>query len=72
MKAQFAAVLCSLFFYPGSVYMKQFCNKKGENVMELKGSGICGIAVISAIFAQNHIEDAARALRRKTEEMLAG
>ena len=37
MKAQFAAVLCSLFFYPGSVYMKQFCNKKGENVMELKG-----------------------------------
>lgn len=43
-----------------------------ENVTELRGSGICGIAVISAIFAQNHIEDAARALQRKTEEMLAG
>ena len=43
-----------------------------ENVMELKGSGICGIAVISAIFAQNDIEAAARELRNLTEEMVNG
>ena len=43
-----------------------------ENVMELKGSGICGIAVISAIFAQNDIEAAARELRGLTEEMVNG
>jgi len=33
-----------------------------ENIMRLKGSGICGIAVISAIFAQKDIEGAAREL----------
>lgn len=39
-----------------------------DNVTELAGSGICGIAVISAVFAQEDIEEAARALRKKTEE----
>lgn len=43
-----------------------------ENVTELSGSGICGIAVISAVFAQEDIEDAARTLRKRTEEMLKG
>ena len=42
-----------------------------ENVMELKGSGICGIAVISAIFAQKDIEAAAAGLKKRVEEMLA-
>lgn len=41
-----------------------------ENVMELSGSGICGIAVISAIFAQKDIEEAARELKMLTEEMI--
>lgn len=40
------------------------------NVMELSGSGICGIAVISAIFAKPDIETAARELRKQTEKML--
>ena len=40
------------------------------NVMELSGSGICGIAVISAIFAKPDIETAARELRGQTENML--
>ena len=39
-----------------------------ENVIELKGTGICGIAVISAIFAQQDIEEAARTLKSRTEE----
>ncbi len=43
-----------------------------DNVIELKGSGICGIAVISAIFARKDIEEAARILRERTEEMLRG
>lgn len=40
------------------------------NVAELAGSGIDGIAVISAIFAQEDIEAAASDLRKKTEDML--
>lgn len=42
-----------------------------DNVMELKGSGICGIAVISAIFAQKDVEAAAGELKKRVEEMLA-
>ena len=34
-----------------------------ENVSELKGSGICGIAVISAIFAQKDIKAATKELK---------
>ena len=40
------------------------------NVMELSGSGICGSAVSSAIFAKPDIETAARELREQTENML--
>lgn len=41
-----------------------------NNVMELKGSGIDGIAVISAIFAQKDIEKATAELRDLTVNML--
>jgi thiamine-phosphate pyrophosphorylase len=41
-----------------------------QNVNELKGTGICGVAVISALFARKDIEAAAEELRRKTEKML--
>lgn len=41
-----------------------------NNVEELAGSGIDGIAVISAIFAQTDIEAAACDLRKRTENML--
>lgn len=42
-----------------------------ENVKELAGSGICGVAVISAIYAApTHIEKAARDLKEATREML--
>jgi len=39
-----------------------------ENMPELAGSGICGIAVISAIYAQKDIREAAAKLRKITEE----
>ena len=42
------------------------------NVSELKGSGICGIAVISAIFGQKDIKKATEDLRKKTEDMVEG
>ena len=41
-----------------------------DNVKELSGSGICGIAVISAIFAQENIEEATSKLKEKTLEMI--
>ena len=41
-----------------------------ENILELSGSGICGIAVISAIFAKDDIEEATRELRGLTEKMV--
>ena len=43
-----------------------------DNVVSLKGSGICGIAVISAIFAKPDVEEAARSLRARALEMLQG
>lgn len=42
-----------------------------HNVMELAGSGICGIAVISAIFAADDIRSAAARLKELTEKMTA-
>lgn len=39
-----------------------------HNVMELKGSGICGIAVISAIFAAKDITSATAELKSLTEQ----
>lgn len=41
-----------------------------ENVHELSGSGICGIAVISAIFGQKDIQSATLELKKKTKEMV--
>ena len=38
------------------------------NVQELKGSGICGIAVISAIFGAANIREATAELKSLTEE----
>lgn len=43
-----------------------------QNVMQLSGSGICGIAVISALFAQPDIKAAAEELKALTEEMVKG
>lgn len=41
-----------------------------ENVAELAGNGICGVAVVSAIFAKKDIEAATRELKLRTEEMV--
>lgn len=41
-----------------------------DNVSELAGSGICGVAVISAIFGQNDIKKATEDLRASVEKML--
>lgn len=43
-----------------------------NNVTELKDCGLAGIAVISAIFAKPDIEEAARRLKIRTEEMVRG
>lgn len=42
-----------------------------NNVHLLSGSGICGIAAISAIFGQKDIESAAVQLKKLTEEMMS-
>lgn len=42
-----------------------------DNTRELAGSGICGIAVISAIFGQKDIEGATRELKEVTKEMVS-
>lgn len=41
-----------------------------DNVIELKDSGICGVAVISAIFGQKDIESATTDLLNRTDRML--
>ena len=41
-----------------------------NNVLQLKGRGICGIAVISAIFAQSDIQAATEELKNLTEKMV--
>ena len=41
-----------------------------DNILTLKGSGICGIAVVSAIFAAKDIEDATEVLLEKTTAMV--
>ena len=40
------------------------------NVKELAGSGICGVAVISAIFAAENIREATAQLKALTQEMV--
>ena len=44
----------------------------GNNVSELKGAGICGIAVISAIFGAKDIRKATEDLLVKTKDMVGG
>ena len=41
-----------------------------NNTHELAGSGICGIAVISAIYGQKDIYEATVSLKKVTEEMV--
>lgn len=41
-----------------------------ENVMKLQGSGICGIAVISSLFAQKDIKNATIELKELTKNMV--
>ena len=41
-----------------------------ENVMELQGTGICGIAVVSAIFAAKNITEATKELKELTKNMI--
>ncbi|WMJ88169.1 thiamine phosphate synthase [Anaerocolumna sp. MB42-C2] len=41
-----------------------------DNIMELTGSGICGVAVISAIFAQPDIKKATAKLKELTKKMV--
>lgn len=40
-----------------------------ENVMEIKGEGIAGIAVVSAIFSAENIEKATQELKKKAREV---
>lgn len=42
-----------------------------DNVLELSGSGICGIAVISAIFKEKDIEGATAELKKITRKMIS-
>ena len=42
-----------------------------ENVKELSGSGICGVAVVSALFAQEDIRKAAADLKTEVEKAVA-
>lgn len=42
-----------------------------DNLMQLAGSGICGIAAISAVFAPDDIEGAVSCLKGLAEEMIA-
>ncbi len=41
-----------------------------DNVRDLSGNGLCGVAVISAVFAKKDIEEAARKLKKLVEEMV--
>ena len=41
-----------------------------DNVSKLKGSGICGVAVISAIYAQRNIKEAAADLKKAVEQIV--
>lgn len=41
-----------------------------DNILQLKGSGVSGVAVVSAIFASKDIEAATKELCNKTKEMI--
>ena len=42
-----------------------------ENIRRLSGTGIDGVAVVSAIFASSDIKQTCRDLRRLSQEMIA-
>ncbi|MEA4933953.1 MAG: thiamine phosphate synthase, partial [Lawsonibacter sp.] len=42
-----------------------------KNILQLAGSGICGVAVVSALYAQPDIQSAARTLRALAQEVVA-
>lgn len=42
-----------------------------DNMAELKGMGMAGFAVVSAVFAEDDIEAAAKRLRKRAEEVLS-
>ena len=41
-----------------------------QNILQLSGSGICGVAVISAIFAQPDVREASSRLRKLAERLV--
>ena len=41
-----------------------------ENVQELKGTGICGVAVVSSIFAKENIEESTAFLKKQVQKAL--
>ena len=41
-----------------------------DNLSQLAGTGVDGVAVVSAIFAQKDIKEAAQKLRKLSEEMV--
>ena len=41
-----------------------------ENLTELKGSGICGVALVSAIYSSHNIEEACKKLYGKIKEVI--
>ena len=42
-----------------------------NNILDWQNSGICGVAVVSAIFAAEDIESECRLLRALSEEMVS-
>lgn len=43
---------------------------ESSNIMQLKGCGMAGFAIVSGIFAADHIEEATRQLRKKAEALV--
>lgn len=43
-----------------------------ENLLQLKGSGVCGVALVSAVFAAEDIRKECRELHRLSSEMVEG
>ena len=43
-----------------------------ENLLKLKGSGVCGVALVSAVFAADDIRKECRELHRLSSEMVEG
>ena len=57
-------------FPTGSIPVVAIGGITQENVAKLAGSGICGVAVISAIYAAKNIQQASADLKAATEKML--